>query len=114
MQGMFLHVLADTMGSVAVIVSALLIKNFGWHWTDPLSSLILSILIFASIYPVLKDSACILLQRCPPKIERELPAAFQKVRARVTRRARSRRCLSAPILPCAGACAVRRCWACRA
>jgi len=83
MQGMFLHVLADTMGSVAVIVSALLIKNFGWHWTDPLSSLILSILIFGSIYPVLKDTACILLQRCPPNIEKELPAAFQKVRALV-------------------------------
>ena len=80
MQGMFLHVLADTMGSVAVIVSALLIDNFGWHWADPLCSLFLSILIFASIYPVLKDSGLILLQRCPPSIETQLPTALQKVR----------------------------------
>jgi cation diffusion facilitator family transporter len=81
MQGMFLHVLADTMGSVAVIISALLIDNFGWHWADPLCSLFLSLLIFASIFPVLKDSGLILLQRCPPSIETQLPTAFQKVHA---------------------------------
>ena len=79
MQGMFLHVLADTMGSVAVIISALLIRSFGWHWADPLCSLFLSILIFATIVPVLRDSAYILLQRCPPTVEAQLPTAFQKV-----------------------------------
>jgi hypothetical protein len=35
---MFLHVLADTMGSVFVIISALCIRFFNWSYADPLCS----------------------------------------------------------------------------
>ncbi|KAE9421753.1 hypothetical protein Angca_007226, partial [Angiostrongylus cantonensis] len=35
MQGVFLHVLADTLGSVFVIISTLLIQWFGWVWDIP-------------------------------------------------------------------------------
>lgn len=60
--GVFLHVLADTLGSVFVIISTLLIQIFGWQWVDPLCSLILSMLILGSVYPLLKSSASVLLQ----------------------------------------------------
>ena len=36
MHGMFLHVLADTLGSLGVIVSALLIRWFDWRLADPI------------------------------------------------------------------------------
>ena len=68
MQGVFLHVLADTLGSVFVIISTLLIQLFGWQWVDPLCSLILSILILGSVYPLLRSSASILLQNIPDEI----------------------------------------------
>ncbi|WKX92332.1 hypothetical protein Q1695_010396 [Nippostrongylus brasiliensis] len=71
MEGVFLHVLADTLGSVFVIISTLLIQWFGWTWVDPLCSLILSILILGSVLPLLKSSVSTLLQDIPDDEEFE-------------------------------------------
>lgn len=71
MQGVFLHVLADTLGSVFVIISTLLIQWFGWVWVDPLCSLILSLLIIGSVYPLLVSSVNTLLQDVPEEDEFE-------------------------------------------
>ncbi|GMT00739.1 hypothetical protein PENTCL1PPCAC_22913 [Pristionchus entomophagus] len=71
MQGVFLHVLADTLGSVFVIISTLLMEWFGWQWVDPLCSFILSLLILGSAYPLLRSSASTLLQEIPPEMEEE-------------------------------------------
>ncbi|EPY50319.1 cation diffusion family zinc membrane transporter Cis4 [Schizosaccharomyces cryophilus OY26] len=57
MQGIFLHILADTMGSVAVIVSTFLIKWFSWTGFDPLASIVTAVLIFFSVIPLIKNSA---------------------------------------------------------
>ncbi|WBW73257.1 Golgi zinc importer, CDF family, Cis4 [Schizosaccharomyces osmophilus] len=57
MQGIFLHILADTMGSVAVIISTLLIKWFSWTGFDPLASMVTAVLIFISVIPLIKNSA---------------------------------------------------------
>lgn len=65
MQGVFLHILADTMGSVGVIISSLLIQQYGWYIVDPICSLFISILILISVLPLLKDSAEILLLATP-------------------------------------------------
>lgn len=65
MQGVFLHVLADTMGSVGVIISSLLIQQFGWYIADPICSLFIASLILVSVGPLLKDSAEILLLATP-------------------------------------------------
>ncbi|KAI6659077.1 Zinc transporter 5 [Oopsacas minuta] len=56
LHGVFLHVLADTMGSVGVIISSLLIEYFGWYWSDPLCSLCISMLILLSVKPLIVDS----------------------------------------------------------
>ncbi|GMT28723.1 hypothetical protein PFISCL1PPCAC_20020 [Pristionchus fissidentatus] len=71
MQGVFLHVLADTLGSVFVIISTLLMDWFGWQWVDPLCSFILSLLILGSAYPLLMSSASTLLQEIPPEMDDE-------------------------------------------
>ena len=65
MQGVFLHVLADTMGSVGVIISSVLIQQFGWYIADPVCSLFIASLILISVLPLLKDSAEILLLATP-------------------------------------------------
>ncbi|KAI6241374.1 hypothetical protein M3Y99_00364400 [Aphelenchoides fujianensis] len=69
MQGVFLHVLADTLGSVFVIISTLMIQWFGWQWVDPLCSLILSLIIVGSVYPLLKSSGAELLQVIPDELK---------------------------------------------
>lgn len=61
MEGVFLHVLADTMGSVGVIISTLLIEWYGWTGFDPIASMIIAIMIFLSVIPLLKETSSLLL-----------------------------------------------------
>ena len=56
MKGVFLHVLADTLGSVGVIISSLMIQYYGWLIADPICSLFIAILVFMSVIPLLRDS----------------------------------------------------------
>jgi zinc transporter 5/7 len=65
LDGMFLHILADTLGSVGVIVSTLLIQYFGWLYADPLCSLFIAGLIIMSTWPMFKETAMALMQRVP-------------------------------------------------
>lgn len=81
MQGVFLHVLADTMGSVGVIISAFLVENFGLLIADPICSIFISVMILISVGPLLGDTAGILLQRIPPELDTELNEALFKVRS---------------------------------
>lgn len=69
MRGIFLHVLADTLGSVAVVISTLLIHFYSWPGFDPLASCIIAILIFASAIPLVLSSAKTLLLTIPADTE---------------------------------------------
>ncbi|GAA6063604.1 hypothetical protein JCM10212_006221 [Sporobolomyces blumeae] len=61
MKGVFLHVMADTLGSVGVIISTLLINWYGWTGFDPLASIFIAVLIFASVVPLVVDSGKLLV-----------------------------------------------------
>jgi zinc transporter 1 len=78
MHGVFLHVLADALGSVVVIISALIIKFVPHdpadtkHWTvyiDPILSVIIVIIITISTIPLFRDTTLILLQTIPKHLE---------------------------------------------
>lgn len=60
MRGVFLHVMADTLGSVGVIISTLLIQFYGWTGFDPIASLFIAVLIAASVIPLVIDTGKIL------------------------------------------------------
>eukprot|EP00124_Ichthyophonus_hoferi_P005557 Ihof_evm1s837 gene=Ihof_evmTU1s837 len=79
MEGVFLHVLADTLGSVGVILSTICIQQFGWMYADPICSMCIAFMIFASVIPLLKNSASILLQRCPFEIDQHLPNVYSRL-----------------------------------
>lgn len=79
MQGIFLHVLADTMGSAAVIVSTLLIHFVGWSGWDPIASCVIAILIFLSSIPLVKSSAKKLLLTVPDNTEYNLRETLASV-----------------------------------
>jgi cobalt-zinc-cadmium efflux system protein len=55
-KGAFLHVLADTISSVGVILAALLIWLLHWSWADEIMSLITSVLISVSAFPLISQS----------------------------------------------------------
>jgi Co/Zn/Cd efflux system component len=71
--------MADTMGSVGVIVSSVLIEQFGWYIADPVCSIFIAVLIFVSVLPLLKNSAVVLLLRTPVKVQDKIPTALNKV-----------------------------------
>jgi zinc transporter 5/7 len=77
--GVYLHVLGDTLGSVGVIISSLLISFFDWRIADPISSVCLALIILPSVFPLLKSSANILLQRVPDKLQKRLPPSIERV-----------------------------------
>lgn len=79
MKGVFLHILADTLGSVGVIISALLMQVFGWLIADPICSMFIAILIVVSVWSLLKESAEILMQRQPKELDDALPQCYIKV-----------------------------------
>ncbi|KAG6557038.1 hypothetical protein Mapa_000964 [Marchantia paleacea] len=79
MEGIFLHILADTLGSVGVVISTLLIKYKGWLFTDPACSIFISVLIVSSVVPLVRNSAELLLQRVPRSAEKRIEKALKKV-----------------------------------
>ena len=72
MRGVYLHVLGDALGSVIVIISALIIKYATGTWTlyvDPAMSIMMVMLILKTSVPLLRESALILLQTVPTHIK---------------------------------------------
>jgi zinc transporter 1 len=68
MRGVFLHVLGDALGNIGVIASALFIwlTDYSWRfYSDPLISLIITLIILASAIPLCKAASRILLQAVP-------------------------------------------------
>ena len=68
MRGVALHVLADTLGSIATVLSSLFTRHLGWRYADPLCSLLVGCVILASALPLLTDSAALLLLRTPSSL----------------------------------------------
>lgn len=72
MHGIFLHILADTLGSVAVVISTILVHYSGWAGYDPIASCLIAILIFASAVPLVTSTAKSLLLTLPADVEYNL------------------------------------------
>ena len=60
------HVLADVLGSLGVIVAALVILTTGWEYADPAVSVLIGVLVLGSSWGILRDSTQILLEGSPP------------------------------------------------
>ncbi|CCE78486.1 Piso0_001109 [Millerozyma farinosa CBS 7064] len=75
MEGVFLHALGDALGNVGVIITALFIwkTDYSWkYYTDPLVSLILTVIIFSSALPLCRKSSKVLLQATPGHVNTNL------------------------------------------
>ncbi len=65
----YLHLLGDTVSSVAVIVGAILIYFFQVFWIDPLITFLVGIYILKEAFIVLKETVAILMQSTPASID---------------------------------------------
>lgn len=64
-QGAWLNVMSDALGSLGVIVAGALIHLFGWTAADPIAGLLIGILIAASSWTLIQHSVNILLEGTP-------------------------------------------------
>jgi cobalt-zinc-cadmium efflux system protein len=55
-QGAWLHVMADTLGSAQAIAAGALIWNFGWNIADPIASVLIAALVAWSAWSLLRES----------------------------------------------------------
>lgn len=67
-RGAMLHVAADIFGSVAAIVSAVIIMATGFVLVDALLSMLVCALIVRTALPLLLETGAILLQAAPPNV----------------------------------------------
>ena len=75
----YMHMLADTLVSIGVIVSGVIIKFTGWNIIDPIIGLVIAAIILYSTWDILKDSIRLALDGTPEQfdvenIERQMEA----------------------------------------
>jgi cobalt-zinc-cadmium efflux system protein len=68
-RGAFLHLAADAAVSAGVVIAALVMRQTGWLWLDPLASLLISVVIVAGSWSLLRDSVNLVLDAVPAHID---------------------------------------------
>lgn len=69
MRAAFLEVVNDALGSVAVIVSALLIMWFGWERADSIAAIAIAVLIVPRTLSLLRSALDVLFEKTPQGID---------------------------------------------
>lgn len=64
----YLHLLGDTISSVAVIIGGILIHYFKIYWIDPLITVLIGIYIIKETIKIIKESVNILMQSSPTNL----------------------------------------------
>lgn len=64
----YLHVMGDLLGSVGALIAALVVILTGWTLADPIVSVLISLLIIAGSWRLLRESVEILLEAAPSHI----------------------------------------------
>ena len=64
-EGAYLEVLADTVGSVGVIVAAIAVEALGWWWADPVVAALVGLWILPRTWRLGRKAIRVLLQAAP-------------------------------------------------
>lgn len=68
-EGAYLEVLADTLGSVGVVVAAGLTEWTGWGWVDPVFALAIGLFVVPRTWRLGRKAVRILIQAAPPEVD---------------------------------------------
>jgi cobalt-zinc-cadmium efflux system protein len=71
-EGAYLEVLADTVGSIGVIVAAVLLEWFGWVWVDSVAGVVIGVWILPRAWRLGGRAVRVLLQSAPARIDLDL------------------------------------------
>ncbi|MFG1811022.1 cation diffusion facilitator family transporter [Streptomyces sp. NPDC049040] len=68
-RGAFLEVMADALGSLAVVVAAVLFLTTGWRQADAVASLLIGLLIVPRTWRLLREAVDVLLEAAPKDVD---------------------------------------------
>lgn len=67
-QGAFLEVVGDALGSIGVIVAALIMLATGWYYADPIFSVLIGLFILPRTWGLMTQAVNVLLEAAPAHI----------------------------------------------
>jgi len=92
MKAAIFHALSDIFQSIGLIISASFIFFFGsdhgddvhewnnWHYFDPISTYVFSIVVIISTYPVVRNCYCLMMESTPDRFDlTEMKEEFEKI-----------------------------------
>jgi cobalt-zinc-cadmium efflux system protein len=68
-RGAYLHLMADAAVSAGVVVAGLIVWRTGWNWIDPVTSIVVSLVILGSTIGLLREALDLLLDAVPAHID---------------------------------------------
>ncbi|HEX4823659.1 MAG TPA: cation diffusion facilitator family transporter [Candidatus Polarisedimenticolaceae bacterium] len=66
-----LHVLGDLFGSIGVLAASAAIALFGWGWADPVTSIVIGVIVVVSSIRLILDSVHVLMEGTPGHLDAE-------------------------------------------
>lgn len=69
MRAAFLEVLMDALGTVAVIIGAVVIMATGWTRADAVAGMVIALLIIPRAVAILREAGSVLLESVPPGLD---------------------------------------------
>ena len=68
-EGAWLNVMSDALGSIGVIIAAVLVRRQGWTAADPIASMVIGVLIAINSWTLVQRSLHILLEGAPGHLQ---------------------------------------------
>jgi cobalt-zinc-cadmium efflux system protein len=68
-KGAFLHMAADATVSLGVVLSGIVIAMSGWHWVDPVTALLIAVVVLVTAFDLLRESLALAMDAVPRHID---------------------------------------------
>lgn len=75
-RGAYMHLMADAVVSLGVVISGIILIFTGWNWIDPAVSLVITAVIVVGTWGLLRDSVKLAMNAVPVHIEVSAVDAF--------------------------------------
>jgi cobalt-zinc-cadmium efflux system protein len=69
LEGVLRHSAADALGSLGVVISAVVLLASGWRYADPIAGLLIGVLVLAGSYGLVRDAFDVLMEAAPAGID---------------------------------------------
>lgn len=83
-KGAFLHMIADAAVSAGVLIAGAVILFTGWHWVDPVASLVINVVIVWGTWGLLRRSLSMALDLVPENVDATAVRRFLETQNGVT------------------------------